>query len=266
MAAPDPIAFVLGATGYVGSHLVDVLVDDPGVGRVIAHARPGSARADERAAEWSRRGAGRPEVDRTPLEPEALAGALERHRPSHLFLCHGTTRRQAAREGIDDPYFEVDVGLTTMLCQAALGLVGPDEPGPRVVYLSSMGASPYHRSPYLAARGAAEEYVRGSGLPFTLCRAPLISGPDRGEPRPLESLGRRLLDPLLGALGALGMRRTAARHRSMDGREVAEGLARSGFHYQTINRVVLPDELRREGVYEKERWVPASRRDTDRFS
>ena len=157
------------------------------------------------------------------------------------------------------------MGLTTLLCEAASSLIGEETPGPRVVHLSSMGASPSARHPYLAARGSAEEYVRQSGLPFTICRAPLISGADRGETRLLETLGRGTLTPLLGLLGALGMKRTAARHRPMDGREVAEGLIRSVFHYQTINRVVLPDELRREGVYEKERWVPASRRDTDRF-
>ena len=31
----------------------------------------------------------------------------------------------------------------------------------------------------------------------------------------------------------------------MSAREVAEGLVRSGFHYMTIDRVVLADELRR---------------------
>ncbi|MEM8712377.1 MAG: hypothetical protein AAGG01_15605, partial [Planctomycetota bacterium] len=76
---------------------------------------------------------------------------------------------------------------------------------------------------------------------------------------------KRALDPLLGLLGTLGLRRLRGRYTSMDGEEAADGLVRSGFHYMTINRIVLGDELRREGVYERERWVPASRRDEARF-
>jgi len=41
-------------------------------------------------------------------------------------------------------------------------------------------------------------------------------------------------------------------------------MVRSGFHYMTINRIVESDELRRVGVYERERWTPESRRDTPR--
>ncbi|MFT6833034.1 MAG: hypothetical protein ACJAZN_003215, partial [Planctomycetota bacterium] len=65
--------------------------------------------------------------------------------------------------------------------------------------------------------------------------------------------------------GFLGMRRLKSRYSSMDAHEAAEGLVRSGFHYMTINRVVLADELRRVGVYESEPWVPESRRDRPRF-
>ena len=106
--------------------------------------------------------------------------------------------------------------------------------------------------------------MRSSGLPFTICRAPLLGGPDRAEARPLETVARTVADPLLAALGAVGLTRLRDRISSMDAGEAAEGMVRSGFHYMTINRVVESDELRRVGVYERERWTPESRRDTPR--
>lgn len=256
LRAAPPVAFVLGASGYVGAALVETLARDEHVARVVAHVRPGSTSAEalrERLAGT----APRAELDRTPLEPDALAASLAELAPTHLFLCHGTTAKRARAEGLTDPYEAIDVGLTRLLCDAAAGLERP----PRVVHLSSMGAGPRARGAYLAARWRAEEVVRGSGLPHTICRAPLLTGPDRAESRPGERWAARLLDPLLGLLGAIGARRLAARYRSMDAAEAAEGLARTGFHYMTIGRVILGDELRRRGVYESETPAPASRRE-----
>ena len=256
LRAAPPVAFVLGASGYVGASLVEALVRDEHVARVAAHVRPGSPRA-EALAERLGRSAPRAEIDRTPLEAGPLAETLEAIAPTHLFLCHGTTARRARSEGIADPYETIDVGLTRLLCEAATALPRP----PRVVHLSSMGAGPRARSAYLSARWRAEEAVRASGLPYTICRPSFLTGPDRAEPRPGERWAARIIDLLLGLLGALGARRLAARYRSMDAAEAAEGLVRTGFHYMTIGRVVLGDELRRRGVYETETPAPASRRE-----
>ncbi|MEZ6018020.1 MAG: NAD(P)H-binding protein [Planctomycetota bacterium] len=245
-------AFVLGATGYVGRELVLEL--RRAGHRTIAHIRPGSAQG-ALAARFEAAGA---EVDHTELTEPALAARLVALAPTHLFLCHGTTRRRGRAEGLADPYEAVDVGLTRLAVGAARDLAEP----PRVVYLSSMGAG--GRGDYLAARGRAEALVRASGLPFTLCRAPLLTGPDRDEVRPGERAAAALMRPALRVLDALGLRRTASRYFPMDAREAAEGLVRSGFHHMTIDRVVLADELRRVGVYERERWHPRSARDEGR--
>jgi len=245
-------AFVLGATGYVGRALITEL--RRAGHRTIAHVRAGSAR---RGLADGFRAAGA-EVDDSPLEPSVFAARLAALAPTHLFLCHGTTRARAAREGLADPYEAVDVGLTRLAVDAALSLAEP----PRIVLLSSMGAG--GRGAYLAARGRAEALVRASGLPFTLCRAPLIHGPDRDEDRPDERRAAAVLEPTLRVLDALGLHRLAGRYSPMDAREAAEGLVRSGFHHMTIDRVVLADELRRVGVYERERWGPRSARDQGR--
>ncbi|MDG1048767.1 MAG: NAD(P)H-binding protein [Planctomycetota bacterium] len=256
MEPPDPVAFVFGATGYVGRAVVEAAARTQGVGQVIAHARPGSSRGAALEAGVG----GSILVDRTPLELSPLAHALEACRPSHLFICHGTTARRARREGLKAPYEAVDLGLTRLLLEAAAAV----SPPPRVVYLSAIGASPRARGAYLRNRWLAEEAVRSSGLPFTICRAPLLGGPDRREPRPMETLARTVADPTLAVLGAVGFTKLRDRLSSMNAAEAAEGLVRSGFHYMTINRVVQSDELRRVGVYERERWTPESRRDTPR--
>ncbi len=256
MEPPDPAVFVFGATGYVGRAVVEVAARTADVAKVTAHVRPGSPRAgdlEELASE-------RVVVDRTPLEAEPLSAALEACAPSHVFICHGTTARRAREEGLASPYEAIDLGLTQLVLTAA----GAVSPPPRIVYLSSIGASARAKGAYLSARWRAEEAVRSSGLPFTICRAPLLGGPDRGEARTLETLARTVADPLLAALGAVGLTRVRDRLSSMDSTEAAEGMVRSGFHYMTINRVVESDELRRVGVYERERWTPESRRDTPR--
>ncbi|MEM6674891.1 MAG: NAD-dependent epimerase/dehydratase family protein [Planctomycetota bacterium] len=259
MRPPEPVAFVFGATGYAGAATVEAASRIDHVSRVVAHVRPGSSRADAVADRFRPLGS-RVSIDRTPLEPEAMAEALARIAPTHVFLCHGTTAARARVESIEDPYEAVDVGLTRLVVEASRRI----EPAPRVVALSSVGASTSARSKYLHARGRAEEVIRSSGLPHTICRAPLFGGPDRPERRNAENIARIALDPLLTLIGGLGLTRLRDRYRSMDGAEVAEGLVRSGFHYMTIDRVVESDELRRVGVYERERWTPRSRRDTSR--
>jgi len=260
MQPPDPVVFVFGATGYVGAATVLAAARVEHVASVIAHVRPGSARA-EATIERFRGAAPTVEIDRAPLDPEAMGETLARIAPTHVFLCHGTTATRGRSEGLDDPYESIDVGLTRLVVDAASTL----DPPPRVVYLSSVGTSARARGAYLRARWRAEEVVRNSRLPYTICRAPLVNGPDRPETRRSEIALRKILDPLLVAAGALGCTGLRDRYRSMNAGETAEGLVRSGFHYMTINRVVESDELRRVGVYERESWVPASRRDTPRF-
>lgn len=265
MLPADPVVLVIGATGYVGLETVRAAAATEHVQRVFAHVRP-SSQGRQRLEAGLDLGTGRIQLEECPLEEKALDDLLRRIGPTHIFLCHGTTAKRARREGVaGDPYEAVDVEITRRVVTAAARVEGDPGLGPRIVYLSSMGASATARSPYLAARGRSEDLLRASGLPFTLCRAPLITGPDRPERRPGEIWARRLLDPMLRVLGFFGMRRLNGRYASMDAEEVAEGLLRSGFHYMTINRAVLGDELRRVGVYEKESWVPASRRDEPRF-
>ena len=143
------VAFVAGATGFVGRQVVGAL-RARGV-TTIAHVRPTSKRLDGWRETFAGMGA---EVDTSPWEPAALAEAMRARGVTHVFVAIGTTRKQAKADGLTgDPYEQVDHALTRMLCEAA----AQGGTSPRIVYLSSVGAGPGARTPYLKARWRAED-------------------------------------------------------------------------------------------------------------
>jgi len=251
----DPSAFVAGATGYVGRALVAELVRR-GV-RTVAHVRADSPRL----AEWTRRfEEGGAEVDASPFEGARLERTLRGLGPTHLFFVVGTTRARGRRSGGRETYASVDLALARLFIGALRALPDPA----RFVYLSSLGSGPSARGSYLRARWGVEQALRASGLPHTIARPALVSGPDRDERRLLERLGAALADPplhLLGRLGAPGLR---DRWRSTDAAELAFALARAAFAHTTAGRVLFGDELRYETPNERAVDAPRSRRDHGR--
>ena len=259
----EPHSWVLGASGYTGQALVARLAERAAgtAATVTAHLRPGRPLTAALRARFEGLGARVAECPLLEAGAEPLARAFRERPPTHLFLVHGTTRRRARSEGLDgDPYLAVDLGVTALALEACRGLTPP----PRVVYLSSQGTGPGARGAYLSARAQAEQAVRASGLPFTIARAPLITGPDRPEARPLERLGGVALGALTRALRAGGARATAARYAPLDAAELAEGLAHAGFNYTTLSRVLEAEELRREAPLDRMAPIPATRRDDPR--
>lgn len=223
---------------------------------VRAHVRPDSPRASDWRARFEAQGA---EVDTTAWDPAALAGRLVELAPTHVFALFGTTRARARAEGRRpaDAYRAVDVELTRALCAAAAACPAP----PRLVYLSSMGASAGARGAYLRARWEAEELVRASGLPYTIARPSLVTGPDRDEARPLERYSAALARPLARLLSRCGAPHWGARLAPTDARELAHGLVHAAFNYTTINRVLEAEELRYLLANDREHHVPATQRD-----
>lgn len=214
MSTP-PLAFVAGATGYTGRAVVTRLVAR-GV-RTVAHVRPGSASGDAGAARLATLGAA---VDRTPWEPAAMRAALTRLQPAFVFALLGTTRRRAAREGIDAPYEAVDYGLTALLHDAAAACGA----APRFVYLSAMGAAESSGNPYLKVRGRMERELREGPLPWLVAQPAFVTGSDREEFRLGERVGAVATDAVLALVGALGGGRLRDRYASLTGAQLAAGL------------------------------------------
>jgi nucleoside-diphosphate-sugar epimerase len=229
------IAFVAGATGYVGRTVVEQL-RIRGV-KTIAHVRPSSRKLDEWRAKLG------DDVDTSPWEVAALADAIARRKVTHVFVLIGTTRAQAKADAIDgNPYEAVDYGLTRMLCDAAVKA----GTSPRIVYLSSVGTGPGARSPYLKARHKAEEAVRSSGLPWVIARPSFIvgagDGAKRDDGRPLEKAAAVVADGLLAAVGLVA-KGTRARYRSITPETLGDALVRIGLD-GVAGKVYEGDDLR----------------------
>jgi len=255
MAEPAT-AFVAGATGYVGRALVEELACRGA--RVIAHVRPDSPDLTEWRSRFAALGAG---VSDAAWEPEAMAAALAAYVPTHVFCLVGTTRARARHARVPGESYEtVDYGLTQLLLDAAASL----PTAPRFVYVSSVGTHARARGAYLRARWRTEEAVHASGLPYTIARPSLITGPDRPEQPRLERIGAWLLGPGLAWTRLFGGARWHDRYRPIDARELAFGLAHAAFHFTTIDRALEGKELRYETANDEEYWAPESRRDAER--
>ncbi|MBK7584995.1 MAG: NAD(P)H-binding protein [Myxococcales bacterium] len=227
--------FVAGATGYTGRELVRILAES---GRhPIAHVRPDSSRLDEWRARFEALGA---EVDTTVWEPERMAETLQRLSPSVVYALLGTTRARGRASAGKDDYESVDYALTALLLTAAKHA----DPQPRFVYLSSVGAAPATKNPYLAVRARIERELRESGLPFTLVRPSFITGADRDDGRLGERIGASVVDVGLSVASLFGARRAAQRYRSTTNTTLAAALARVGTEPHFLNRVAEGDDLR----------------------
>lgn len=230
-------AFVAGATGFTGREVVAAL-RERGI-ETVAHVRAESSRRAEWSARFEALGA---EVDASPWTAEAIQAALARVQPTQVYALLGTTRKRAKGEGLSavEAYEQVDYGLTKLVIDAACALETP----PRFVYLSSIGAAPDTRNPYLAARAKVEAALEASPLPYFSARPSFISGPGRDEARPAERIGSALGDLALGTLGLLGAKQTRARYASTTPAILARALVRLGCEGASPRRAVEGAELR----------------------
>lgn len=243
-------SFVVGATGFVGRHLVAQLATRGGA--TFAHVRPDSPQLEQWRARFAKEGG---TTDSTPWEVSAMAERLAELRPAAIYICIGTTQKRAKEDAATgNPYERVDYGLTKVMADAARRaseLVGSSDGGyrPRLVYLSSIGADAKARSEYLSWRGKAEEAVRDSGLPWMIAQPSFItessSAPDgaRDQGRPVEKAAAVVGDCALTALALFGARKLRAKYRSTTPDVLAAALIRLG-EAPEAGRVAVGDELR----------------------
>jgi uncharacterized protein YbjT (DUF2867 family) len=228
------VAFVAGATGFVGRELVATL-RTRGV-TTHAHVRPDS----RDLARWAERFGGLgASLDTTPWDQVAMGARLTALGVSHLFCAIGTTASRAKAAGVTgDPYQLIDRRLTELLVGAAVASTRP-----RFVLLSSIGANPTSRTAYLRARGQADDAVIGSGLSYRIARPSFISGPGRDDRRVGERVGAVVAGGALALVGALGGRTTRDRYRAITPDVLAAALVRLAFD-DGGDRIVTAEQLR----------------------
>ncbi|MET1078714.1 MAG: oxidoreductase [Pseudomonas sp.] len=201
-----------GASGLTGEHLLDRLLNEPTVERVLAPSRRPLAE--------------HPHLD-NPVGPLAtllpsLGGPL-----NTAFCCLGTTIKQA---GSQEAFRAVDHDLVLAVGQRAREL------GARhFLVVSALGADPQASTFYNRVKGEMEDALRAQGWPqLTLARPSLLLG-NRREFR----LGERLAAPL--------MRLLPGKYQGIQASVLARALWRLALEEQDGVRVIESDQLRKLG-------------------
>lgn len=194
-----PFALVAGATGAVGSRLLDRLLARTDGTRVLVVAR-GPAPQEHPRLEWRR------------AELGALAPALAGIAADEAYCCLGTTMRTAgSRAAFRAVDLEGVVSFAAAARACGAGFFG---------LVSAAGADPSSRNFYLRTKGEAEARVAALGFG---CLAIMQPGLLRG-PRQEFRLGERL-GQLVAPLSDVLMLGPLSRYRSVGTDTLAAALA-----------------------------------------
>ena len=176
--AQSKVALLAGATGLVGTTLLDILLESDDFSRVVAVTRRPLAREHPRLA------------NRT-VQFDKLASQFAGFSCHSVFCCLGTTIRAA---GSEEGFRKVDVDYVLALARVAQAAQAQ-----RFIVLSSVGADAHSKNVYLRTKGEMEEALVKMNLTALDILQPSVLLGWRGELRPLE-LAATLLMPLVNPL------------------------------------------------------------------
>ena len=179
---------ITGATGLVGGHLLRMLIQEPGITRIIAATR---------------RPLQDPPIDvLNPHDPQLTdALAMVNEPVDKVFCCLGTTRREA---GSKEAFIHADYTLVvdTALAGKRLG-------AKQMLVVSAMGANAHSPFFYNRVKGQMEEALIAQNWPsLTIARPSMLLG-DRQVRRTNESLLAPLFSLLPGNWKAIEARDVA---------------------------------------------------------
>ncbi|SEM95215.1 Uncharacterized conserved protein YbjT, contains NAD(P)-binding and DUF2867 domains [Pseudomonas sp. ok272] len=201
-----------GATGLTGEHLLDRLLNEPTVNRVLAPSRRPLAE--------------HPHLENPVGDPAVFLPQLS-GRVDIAYCCLGTTIKQA---GSEQAFRAVDLDMVVAFAKRAREL------GARhLIVISAIGADPKSSVFYNRVKGEMEQALRAQDWPqLTICRPSLLLG-DRLEPR----LGEQLAGPLSKLI--------PGKYRGIEACQLARAMWRLALEEQDGVRVVESDELRKLG-------------------
>lgn len=201
-----------GATGLTGELLLDRLLNEPTVSRVLAPSRRPLARHPHLE---------NPVGDPAVFLPQ-LTGPVE-----IAFCCLGSTIKQA---GSQEAFRAVDHDMVVAFAKRAR------EMGARhLLVISALGADPKSSVFYYRVKGEMEESLKRQDWPqLTIARPSLLIG-DRMEPRLSEQIAAPLSKLIPG------------KYHGISACQLARALWRLALEEQNGVRVVESDELRRLG-------------------
>lgn len=201
-----------GATGLTGELLLDRLLNEPTVERVLAPSR--KPLADHPHLE-------NPVGDPAVFLPQ-LSGPVD-----VAFCCLGTTIKQA---GSEEAFRAVDHDMVVAFAKRAR------EMGARhLIVISAIGADPESSIFYNRVKGEMEQSLRAQDWPqLTIARPSLLIG-ERLEERPAEKIAGLLSKLIPG------------KYHGIEACELARALWRLALEDQQGVRVIESDELRKLG-------------------
>lgn len=170
-------AVIAGASGLVGSHLLDALLADGHWGKVISVGRRRVDVADPRLEQLT---VEFPDVGDLPATDD-------------VFSCLGTTIKKA---GSQSAFRMVDHDAVVALAEA-----GHRAEASQFLHVTALGASASSRIFYNRVKGETERDVVASGIPTTVAFRPSMIDGDRPEARTAEQIGlvaMRAVGPMLG--------------------------------------------------------------------
>lgn len=187
-------AIVIGASGLVGSALVNKLVTADHVDKVITLTRRSIIHSSKK-------------VENHIVNFDRLEDASSLFEADFLFSCLGTTRSQA---GSITAQREVDLEyqFKTALLAAQNGI-------PHYLLISSSGANAKSHNPYLKMKGELEQRVQSLGFKRISIFQPSLLMGQRNELRVAEKIGSWVM-PILSFIPGL------RRYRPITGEKVAE--------------------------------------------
>lgn len=201
-----------GATGLTGEHLLDRLLNEPTVSRVLAPTR-------RPLAEHPR--LENPVGELTSLLP-TLSGQVD-----IAFCCLGSTLKQA---GSQDAFRAIDLDLVV-----AFGKRAREMGARHLLVISAINADPTSSVFYSRTKGEMEQALKAQGWPqLTIARPSLLVG-NRNETRLAEQLAAPIAKLIPGKYGAI------------EACNLARALWRLALEEQSGERIVESDELRKLG-------------------
>ena len=201
-----------GATGLTGEHLLDRLLNEPTISRVLAPTRRPLAE--------------HPHLENPVGDPAVFLPQLS-GRVDIAFCCLGTTIKQA---GSENAFRAVDLDMVVAFSRRAR------EMGARhLLVVSAIGADAKSSIFYNRVKGEMEEALKAQDWPqLTIARPSLLLG-ERAEPRLAEKLAGGLSRFLPG------------KYHGIEACELARALWRLALEEQDGIRIVESDELRKLG-------------------
>ena len=214
-------AVLLGATGLVGGHCLELLLKDAAYGRVTTLGRRASGRTH-------------PRLDEQVGDVDRLIDELGSFKGVDVFCCLGTTIRAA---GSQEAFRRVDHDLPVHAAKVASA-----QGARHFLLVSAAGADSSSRVFYNRVKGETEAEV--AALPFAgvaLLRPSLLMGA-RQERRPAEAAAQKVA-PLLAPLLVGPLRKYRAIHAST----VAAAMVKLAKEGVRGTRVLESDQIERLG-------------------